>query len=49
VSSYVANVKAGGDVKGTIVLGDGLTGALRVRGDFADRMLSHDGRAAPPA
>lgn len=49
--SYVADVKAGGDVKGTIALGDELTGALEVRGNFADGLLSYRGHAelAPPA
>jgi hypothetical protein len=45
--SYVADVKAGGDVRGTIVLGDELSGTLEVRGNFADGLLSYRGRAEP--
>ena len=45
--SYVAKVRSGGNVKGTIVLGDGLGGALKVQGNFADGALSYRGRVTP--
>lgn len=41
--SYTARVRAGGDVKGTIVLGQGADGELRVRGNFGDGELSYEG------
>lgn len=40
---YTARVKAGGDVDGRIVLGRGLTGELRVTGNFADGHLAYEG------
>lgn len=43
--SYVAAVSAGGDVKGRMVLGQGLEGELEVRGNFGDRELSYRGSA----
>ena len=42
--SYIASVKAGGDVEGHIVLGQGLNGELVVRGNFGDGRLSYTGR-----
>lgn len=41
--SYTATVEAGGDVEGHIVLGQGLSGDFRVRGNFADGKLSYEG------
>jgi len=41
--SYTANVEAGGEVDGRIVLGQGLEGELRVRGNFSDGKLAYDG------
>lgn len=41
--SYVARVRAGGDVDGRIVLGQGLDGELRVHGVFGDGRLSYEG------
>ena len=41
--TYVAHVKAGGDVAGQIKLGEGLVGELGVRGDFGDGHLSYEG------
>lgn len=41
--SCVANVKAGGEVNGRIVLGQGLKGELRVYGNFKDGKLSYEG------
>jgi len=41
--SYTARVHAGGDVHGRIVLGRGLEGEVRVRGNFADGRLSYEG------
>jgi hypothetical protein len=43
--SYVAEVAAGGEVTGTIVLGQGLRGELQVAGRFSDRQLSYKGWA----
>lgn len=42
--SYTASIRSGGDVKGTITFADGLSGTLRVRGNFADGALSDNGR-----
>lgn len=42
--SYTASIRSGGDVKGTITFADGLSGTLRVRGNFADGALSYSGR-----
>ena len=41
--TYSATVKAGGEVRGQIVLGQGLNGNLRVRGNFSDGQLAYDG------
>lgn len=41
--TYVAHVSAGGDVDGKMVFGQGLSGKLEVRGNFADGKLSYDG------
>ncbi|MCP5528502.1 MAG: hypothetical protein H7A47_17060 [Verrucomicrobiales bacterium] len=41
--SYLAQVKAGGDVDGQIVFSDGLEGALSVGGNFGDGVLSYSG------
>lgn len=41
--SYTANVKAGGEVNGIIVLGQGLEGELQVHGKFKDGKLSYKG------
>lgn len=41
--SYTARVKAGGEVKGRIVLGQGLNGQLNVYGNFKDGKLSYKG------
>lgn len=40
---YTAQVRAGGDVEGRIVLGGGLTGELAVSGNFGDGKLSYRG------
>lgn len=40
---YVARVRAGGDVEGRIVLGQGLTGELTVHGNFGEGSLSYNG------
>lgn len=42
--TYTATVKAGGEVSGQIVLGQGLNGDLRVQGNFAEGMLSYRGQ-----
>jgi hypothetical protein len=42
--SYVAKVKAGGEVSGHIVFGSHLNGELRVTGNFSDGRLSYAGR-----
>lgn len=41
--SYTARVKAGGEVEGRMVFGQGLQGTLRIHGNFADGYLSYDG------
>jgi hypothetical protein len=41
--SYTAKVKAGGEVNGIIVLGQGLEGELHVYGSFSDGKLSYKG------
>jgi len=41
--SYTAHVAAGVDVAGRILLGGGLEGELRVRGNFSDGKLSYEG------
>ena len=40
---YTANVKAGGDVEGTIVFGKGINGELNVKGNFNDGKLLYNG------
>lgn len=42
--SYTAEVKAGGEVNGRIVLGQGLEGELQVNGNFKDGKLSYKGQ-----
>jgi len=42
--SYTAKVKAGGEVNGRIVLGQGLEGELQVNGNFKDGKLSYKGQ-----
>lgn len=42
--TYCAQVKAGGDVNGEIVFGQGLEGKLQVTGNFADGELGYQGR-----
>jgi hypothetical protein len=42
--TYTATVKAGGEVSGQIVLGQGLGGDLRVHGSFSDGELAYKGR-----
>ena len=42
--TYTAQVQAGGDVEGRILLGGGLDGELAVSGNFGDGELSYDGR-----
>ncbi len=42
--TYTATVKAGGEVTGQILLGQGLSGDLRVHGNFSDGKLSYEGR-----
>jgi hypothetical protein len=41
---YTAQVRAGGDVEGRIVLGGGLDAELAVSGNFSDGKLSYRGR-----
>jgi len=41
---YTAHVEAGGKVEGQMVLADGLSGGLTVRGNFADGKLEYSGR-----
>jgi predicted esterase len=41
--TYVAHVKAGGEVRGKMVFGQKISGELEVRGNFADRKLSYNG------
>lgn len=41
--SYVASVKAGGDVDGRITFGQGLEGELCVSGNFSDGKLFYEG------
>ena len=41
--TYTADVKAGGDVEGTIVFGQGINGELTVKGNFKDGKLSYNG------
>jgi hypothetical protein len=41
--TYSATVRAGGEVTGEIVLGQGLNGNLRVSGNFSDGQLAYDG------
>lgn len=43
--TYTAQVRAGGDVEGRIVLGGGLDGELAVFGNFGDGKLSYRGWA----
>lgn len=42
--TYTAQVRAGGDVEGRILLGGGLDGELAVFGNFGDGKLSYHGR-----
>ena len=42
--SYTARVKAGGEVEGRMVFGQGLKGTLRIHGNFGDGSLSYDGQ-----
>lgn len=41
--TYVAHVSAGGNVDGKMVFGQGLSGELKVRGNFADGKLLYNG------
>lgn len=41
--SYLAAVKAGGDVQGRLTFGQGLGGELRISGNFSDGKLSYQG------
>lgn len=41
--TYTATVRKGGDVQGSIELGEGLSGELRVRGNFSSGALSYEG------
>ena len=41
--TYTAKVKAGGDVEGTIVFGQGIDGELTVKGNFKEGKLSYNG------
>jgi hypothetical protein len=47
--TYTADVKAGGDVDGKILFGDGIEGELIVKGNFKDRKLSYNGEISEPA
>ena len=42
--TYTAVVKAGGEVTGRIVLGQGLGGNLRIKGNFGDGKLAYEGQ-----
>jgi hypothetical protein len=42
--SYVAQVKAGGDVSGSVVFGPDLQGELQVTGNFSEGRLSYEGQ-----
>lgn len=42
--TYTATVKAGGEVSGQIVLGQGLGGDLRIHGSFSDGKLAYEGQ-----
>lgn len=46
--TYTAAVQSGGEVRGLIVLGQGLDGELRVRGNFSDGELIYDGKLTAP-
>ncbi len=41
--TYTADVQRGGEVRGRIELGEGLSGNLMVRGDFSSGALSYEG------
>lgn len=41
--TYIAHVKAGGDVEGQMVFDDGLSGEISVKGNFSDGKLSYKG------
>jgi hypothetical protein len=41
--SYTANVKAGGDINGKMIFGQGVDGKLNVKGNFNDGKISYDG------
>jgi len=41
--TYTAKVKAGGDVEGTIVFGQGIEGEQTVKGNFKEGKLSYNG------
>jgi hypothetical protein len=45
---YTATVEPGGEVSGLIVLGQGLDGELRIRGNFSDGELTYDGQLTAP-
>lgn len=42
---YTADVRAGGTVKGSMILRGGVKGELEISGEFADRQLSYSGVA----
>jgi hypothetical protein len=44
--TYTADVKAGGDVSGKLVFGQGMEGELTVSGNFGDGKLSYQGHIA---
>ncbi|MBL1214988.1 MAG: hypothetical protein HND52_16620 [Ignavibacteriae bacterium] len=46
--TYTANVKAGGEVFGTIIFGQGINGELKVEGKFSDGILSYKGWITKP-
>jgi len=41
--TYTSEVKAGGDVEGEIIFGQGIKGELKVKGNFKDGKLSYNG------
>ncbi len=45
---YLADVEAGGRVEGTLILAEGLEGALEVEGRFAEGFMRYEGRLSPP-
>ena len=46
--TYTADVKAGGEVDGKMIFGDGIEGELVVNGNFKDRKLSYNGEINEP-